>query len=816
VASLKSREELLAQIAALTERLEQGQNGVCTLSEDCREDRVLIDEALFPIVIVDIEDGRVVYANRFAAEYFGVAVEGVRGLVAADFWVDPSRRALYVEIVSREGQVRDFEAELQMLDGKNKVALLSARTIIYRGRPATYTVFADITERRHSERALAVGEARYRGLYRMMQLMANTVPDMIWAKDLDDRYLFANKVIRERLLMCRELESPIGKNDLFFANRERAEGYHHTFGEICVNSDQVVKSNQSGGRFLEDGMVRGAYLALDVHKAPLFDDDGKLIGTVGAGRDVTAELAAKKALEESERRYRFLAENVRDVIWMSTVDFVPLYVTPSVTEMSGYSPEEFLQTSPEAHMDGESKKKYFRLRRAIDRALLRGERLQNSSFTCCCRSKDHSPYWVEIVTSPFYSEEGKLKGFTGVIRDISNRVQEQRDLEKAKRAALEASKAKSEFLANMSHEIRTPMNGVLGVLQLLKETDLDASQKKYVETALASGYSLLQIISDILDFSKIEAGKVQLSKAPVAVRPLLRSTIDSFASMIDADKVEVVVTVADNVPEIIVTDEWRLRQILSNLIGNAVKFTAQGSISIDLRLAALKSGNRAILECAVRDTGIGINDQIIDRLFEPFVQEDGSFRRKVGGTGLGLSIVKNLVELMGGTVRLESSFGRGTHVMFTIEVAIGTQAVEPKAQGVKPSSQPARIKVLVVEDEAINAMVISAMLGKLGHQVEMVDNGRSALEKLAAHSYDCIFMDIQMPEMDGVETTRIIRGETTATYCAVPIVALTAHAMKGDREKFLAAGMNDYLSKPIEMKKLTEVLGRLLSGAKER
>jgi CheY-like chemotaxis protein/nitrogen-specific signal transduction histidine kinase len=421
-----------------------------------------------------------------------------------------------------------------------------------------------------------------------------------------------------------------------------------------------------------------------------------------------------------------------------------------------------------------------------------------------------------MVTSPFYSAEGELQGFTGVIRDISRRVQQQRELEKAKRAALEASKSKSEFLANMSHEIRTPMNGVLGILQLLKETQLDASQKKYIETALASGYSLLGIISDILDFSKIEAGKGQLTPAPVAVRPIFRSAIDSFASMIDADRVEVAVTVAGNVPEIIVTDEWRLKQILYNLIGNAVKFTAYGTIAIDLRLAALKSGNRAILECVVRDTGIGVNEQMIERLFEPFVQEDGSFRRKVGGTGLGLSIVKNLVELMGGKVRLESSLGLGTSVVFTINVAIGTRTPETESQSARSSAEPSQINVLVVEDEAINAMVISAMLSKLGHQVEVVDNGRSALKKLAAKSYDCIFMDIQMPEMDGMETTRIIRSDTSATYCAVPIVALTAHAMKGDREKFLAAGMNDYLAKPIEVHLLTAVLDRLLSAAKGR
>ena len=811
---MKTREQLLAEIADLSERLGQPRHTSGTSPEDCSEQRVLIDEALFPIVIADLEDGRVLYANGFAAEYFGVTVAAACGLCAAAFWIDPQRRQVFIEKLTHDRQVRDFEAELHMVDGKKKVALLSARTIVYRGRPAVYTVFSDITERRRSEQALAAGEARYRGLYRMMQLMANTVPDMLWAKDLEDRYLFANKVIRERLLMCRDLESPIGKTDLFFADRERREGHTHTFGEICVNSDQVVKSSGRAGRFLEDGMVRGAYLALDVHKAPLFGEDGVLLGTVGAGRDVTAEIAARQALEESERRYRLLAENVRDVIWMATVDFTPLYVTPSVVEMSGYSPDEFLRMPLEAHMSSESRKQYFRMRRLIERARQHGGKIENGFFTCLCRRKDGSPYWVEIVTSPFFSGNGALQGFTGVIRDISKRVREQRELEEAKRAALEASKSKSEFLANMSHEIRTPMNGVLGVLQLLRETALDDRQQKYVDTALASGQNLLGIISDILDFSKIEAGKVRLHPAPVALRPLLRSTVEAFSSLIAGDRVRISVAVADEVPEVVVLDEWRFKQILNNLIGNAVKFTPQGSIAIALRRLAGEENNRVRLECTVRDTGIGVNQQMVERLFEPFVQEDGSFRRKFGGTGLGLSIVKNLVELFGGEVRLSSAPGRGTTVTFTIGVEIGDRTETPAPVACEASAPSPCLRILVVEDEKINAMVITAMLAKLGHQVEVVANGRLALEKLGQTVYDCILMDIQMPELDGVETTRAIRGDAANPNTAVPIIALTAHAMKGDRETFLAAGMDDYLAKPIEMERLTAVLARLVAAGK--
>ena len=658
------------------------------------------------------------------------------------------------------------------------------------------------------------GAARYRNLYMMMQLMANTVPDMLWAKDLEDRYLFANRAIRERLLMCRPGESPIGKTDLFFAERERREGYEHTFGEICVNSDQVVKRNRHIGRFLEDGLVRGVYLALEVHKAPLFDDDGNLIGTVGAGRDVTAEMATTRALQESEARYRLLAENVGDVIWMADRDFAPLYVTPSVLTMSGYSPEEFLAMPLDRHIAPESLRRYWRMRQRVDRCLLSGEPVTVGFFTCRCLRKDGSPYWVELVTTPFFSTAGEVQGFTGVIRDISRRVEEQRELKEAKRAALEASRSKSEFLANMSHEIRTPMNGVLGVLQLLRETGLDEGQRRYVDIALASGNTLLRIISDILDFSKIEAGKVLLTPEAVAVGPLLRSTVESFATMIDTDKVGVSVVIDQEVPEIVVTDGWRLKQILYNLIGNAVKFTARGSIAVSLRLAAPAAEGRAALEFSVADSGVGVDEGLVERLFEPFVQADGSYRRRFGGTGLGLSIVRNLVRLMGGEVRLASTPGRGTTVTFTVSVDIGAGQKQPLL--CEPAARREGLRVLVVEDEGINAMVITAMLDKLGHQVEVVDNGRMALRKLAGAAYDCVFMDIQMPEMDGVETTEAIRSGQGGVNAGVVIVALTAHSMKGDREKFLAAGMDDYLAKPIEMERLQAVLDRCFTTARPR
>jgi len=271
----KSREELLAEIAMLRARLEGEAERALPFFARNPDNCFFIDEALFPIVIVDFNDGSIIYTNTCAAQYFALTKKEMEGRKASDFWVDVEQRRIYVAMVSAQGRIHNFEAELLTAGGERKHTFLSAQKIRYHGIPAIYTVFADITNWKRMDAALSASESRYQGMYRLMQLMADTVPDMLWAKDLEDRYIFANKAIREKLLMCKDSESPIGLNDLFFAERERAEGQCHTFGEICVDSDKIVKSTCRAGRFFEDGMVRGKYLVLDVSKVPFFNENGQ-------------------------------------------------------------------------------------------------------------------------------------------------------------------------------------------------------------------------------------------------------------------------------------------------------------------------------------------------------------------------------------------------------------------------------------------------------------------------------------------------------------------------------------------------------------
>ena len=424
--------------------------------------------------------------------------------------------------------------------------------------------------------------------------------------------------------------------------------------------------------------------------------------------------------------------------------------------------------------------------------------------------KDGSRIWVESIASPLWDTAGTFSGIIGVTRDITSRKAIMLELEAAKEQANRANRAKSEFLANMSHEIRTPLNGVLGTLQLLGLSELTREQQLHVETALKSGHGLLTIINDILDFSKIEARKVTIRNEAFSPRELINSLIVSFQTVNPNPELNFICQLDPEIPSTVVGDQIRLRQILSNLIGNSIKFTDRGQISVSVKLEEQPSKERVRLQCTVSDTGIGLNTEQGVDLFEPFSQAEGSYRRKYKGTGLGLSIVRQLVTLMGGTVHIYGSEGQGTTVSFDIIVGTTTIAAIETPQEItlyQPDHRQKPLRILLVEDELINQQILSSILEKLEHSVTIVDNGRQALQSITEDSYDFVLMDIQMPEMDGFEATRQIRtGERYRRYASIPIIAMTAFAMTGDKEKCLQAGMNGYLSKPVDIRALEEVI----------
>jgi PAS domain S-box-containing protein len=423
-----------------------------------------------------------------------------------------------------------------------------------------------------------------------------------------------------------------------------------------------------------------------------------------------------------------------------------------------------------------------------------------------CDGKIHDAIYRKAVLT---RRNGSVSGLLGVIVDITDRKEAEREIVRAKEAAEAASRAKSDFLANMSHEIRTPMNGVIGMTDLALDTELTAEQREYLSIAKSSAESLLTVINDILDFSKIEAGKLSVENIAFDLHRLIADVLKPLAMRANEKGIELISEVIDKVPRFVLGDPSRIRQVLVNLLGNAIKFTDTGQITLTTDLMQRQHG-QAVIHFAVGDTGIGIAQDKQELIFDAFSQEDTSTTRKYGGTGLGLSICRRLVELMGGRMWLHSQLGEGSTFHFSVELQLAEPSVSASGQLITRHSRreaPPRLNILLVEDHPTNQKLALGLLEKWGHQATLARNGQEAIDILDRQSFDVVLMDMQMPVMGGIEATEHIRArEAELNLPRTPIIAMTAAAMQDDRDACLAAGMDDYLSKPIKVRELQEKL----------
>ncbi|MDQ6727052.1 MAG: PAS domain S-box protein [Actinomycetota bacterium] len=538
----------------------------------------------------------------------------------------------------------------------------------------------------------------------------------------------------------------------------------------------------------------------------LRDEAGNPLSWVGQFQDITARRTLETDLRERERLTRRILETAHDAF--VSIDEAGVVVDwNSQAEVTfGWERDEIIGREladtivPEALRDG--------YRRGLQRFLTTGtSSLIGPLVELSGLHRSGREFPVELTICAVPTVDGYR--FNAFLRDISGRRRVEEEVARAHSAAVEASRMKSEFLANMSHEIRTPLNGVIGMTGLLLQTDLDAEQRDFAETAKRSGEVLLDVVNGVLDLSKIEAAKLDLDSCDFDLRELADDVGRLLGPQARAKGLGLSVSVALEVPIRMTGDPGRVRQVITNLAGNAVKFTDAGDVAIDVSLA--EAGDRPLVRVEVRDTGIGIPAADQDRLFESFTQAHASTTRRYGGTGLGLAISKRLAELMGGSIGLDSAPGRGSTFWFTVRLGVAGPPPPASVALVAQSGPiaPAGLRVLVAEDNPVNQRVASAMLARLGFGVDVVGGGAQAVEALRHGSYAAVLMDCQMPGMNGYESTAAIRREEGARH-RTPIVAVTASAMKGDEERCLAAGMDAYLPKPVRMEALAEVLRRLL------
>lgn len=421
-------------------------------------------------------------------------------------------------------------------------------------------------------------------------------------------------------------------------------------------------------------------------------------------------------------------------------------------------------------------------------------------------SKTGEKYWIDLSIQPIFDDNGTLINFMAVESDITDRIRYEVELKEAKEKAEEASRIKQEFLSVVSHEIRTPLNAIIGMTNLIQKTTLSPQQSDYINTVQISADNLQGIINSMLDFSKMESGKMTLQKIPFNLKKILQNIISSNEFKAEQKGLGLFLKFDEKVDITLIGDPIRLSQVLLNLVSNAIKFTDSGQIEIEAKQIT-KMNNALVVELSVTDTGKGIAEEKQKVIFESFTQEDSSISRKYGGTGLGLSISKQLVELMGGDLRVKSEVNQGATFSFIVGFSISQEPLEEKKEKSISSNLLIGKKILLVEDNAMNQFFAQKLLEGWGIKVEIAQNGKEGVDKFRAKYYDGILMDIQMPEMDGYQATKIIRKENTH----IPIIALTALVIQEELNHFEAAGMNDYITKPFVAEELQQKLVKYLS-----
>ncbi|MHC1710626.1 MAG: PAS domain S-box protein [Solidesulfovibrio sp.] len=639
---------------------------------------------------------------------------------------------------------------------------------------------------------------------RLTQEIIDAIPAPVFYKDLDGRYQGCNKAYEQNI---HPLATILGKTAPEVEPPDQAER--------CVEIDRKALKNP--GRTMEyetavtfqDGSIHDMVFFKSVFDAA----SGRPAGIVGVGLDITARKQSERELLASETKYRALLASMRDGFVVVAPNNRIVESNPAFREMLGYTDAElarmtYFDITPEIWHEAEETL----LRTAVDTHGF------SDVFEKEYRRKDGSIFPVALRLHRYPSRAGDDCRYFAIVRDITDVKGIEADLRSAKEAAETANRAKSDFLAKMSHDIRTPLHAVIGMTELTLGTELSPQQRDSLETVRESAGSLLELINGVLDISRIEARKLEVTREDFDLRRTLAATIRTMRPQALRKELSLTLAISPRTPRFVKGDQVRLRQILVNLIGNALKFTEQGGVTVQVRPAPGESPppGQTLLECSVADSGVGIQPDRLGRIFEMFTQADSTVSRQYGGTGLGLAICKELAKLMGGRIEARSTPDQGSVFCVTLPFATGQAPPSPKPAAAKPlppTGAKSALRILLAEDIPINIKVATTYLARCGHEATVAHNGREALECLSRQKFDLVLMDLEMPEVDGLEATRRLRaGQAGPANRDIPVIAMTAHALSGSMERCLAAGMTAYLPKPLDFKNLSNILEQVFQN----
>ncbi|MEF3697880.1 PAS domain S-box protein [Desulfolutivibrio sp.] len=781
----------LAQAKARIHELE-AENA--TLRESSDRYATLLNEAPLPIMVH--ADYRIVFINPAAVRAFGGdSPEQFLNRYVLDILPKERRelaRQRIENLYAKKGHFPMISVQYYRLDGSPFEAEIMATMADWKGRPAGQAIFRDVTEERRTRDELRHSEEKYR-------LLAENAADVIWTVNAEGQFTYISPSIQK----LRGLTSEEAMAETIPQTMTPA-----SYAEVLRQSEAHARKGGRDDLHLEVEQYHkdGSTVWVEMVIRPLFDVGGGKAGFVGVSRDVTRRRAAQEALRQSEERFRAFFDNVEDMIYYQGLDGSLAMLNRASSFITGYPAADF-EKDPQLwrriiHPDD--------VRDADDFFCRYPDGVPYYEVTYRLRAKDGQTKWIESRMYGAKDTSGKYVGYHCIDRDVTERTALERSLVEARDRAEEASRAKNAFLATMSHEIRTPLNGIMGMLQLAEFTELSAEQEDYLAGALTSCRNLMHVLNDILDIARIEAGALGLVTEDFPLAAVVDPVMELAAGEARRKGLALTATVAPDVPDTLRGDPGRLRQVLFNLVGNALKYTEAGAVHMEIsHLPSCPLPGGVCLYVAIADTGIGIPEDMLAHIFEPFTQLETVFCRKHGGSGLGLSIVRRLLSLMGAACAVESREGQGTVFYLSIPLMRSPAGLSQGAPALCPETFHARI--LVAEDDPVNLFTTLRFLEKLGHAPRGAADGQEALALLRSEPFDCVLMDIQMPGRNGLETTRDIRSSTSGEFDpAIPIVALTAHAMSGDRETFLAAGMDAYLSKPVDVEALRHTLDAVL------